>query len=139
MAYDPDNIFARILRGTAPCIPVYEDEETLAFMDIMPEAEGHVLVVPKEPAETLFDLSERGAQACIRTTRLVGIAVKKALGKPGVYISQLNGAEAGQTVPHCHFHVIPCTAETTYHPHATVRADDEELREIAARIRACLA
>lgn len=138
MAYDPDNIFAQILRGTAPCIRIYEDDETLAFMDIMPEAEGHVLVIPKEPAQTLFDLSEESAQACIRTTRRLGIAVKQALGKPGVYLAQLNGAAAGQTVPHCHFHIIPCTAETTYQPHATVRADDAQLHEIAARIRACL-
>jgi len=138
MGYDPHNVFAQILRGTLPCIPVYEDAETLAFMDIMPEAEGHVLVIPKEAAQTLFDLSEESAQACIRTTRLVGGAVKRALGKPGIYIAQLNGAAAGQTVAHCHFHIVPCAPDAPRRPHASVRADDEQLHRVAARIRACL-
>lgn len=82
MTYNPNNIFAQILRGAAPCIRVYEDEETLAFMDIMPEAEGHVPVIPKEHAETLLDLSEAGARACIETIRTVAIAAKRTLGKP---------------------------------------------------------
>lgn len=138
MAYDSNNVFAQILNGVAPYIPVYEDDETLAFMDIMPQAEGHVLVIPKEAAETLFELSEESAKACIRTTQIVGIAVKKALNMPGVYIAQLNGSEAGQTVPHCHFHIIPCSLRTTFRPHATVRADDDRLRAVAARIRSCL-
>ncbi len=76
MAYDSDNVFAKILRGEAPSIRVYEDADTLAFMDIMPQADGHVLVIPKEPAETLLELSEEAARACIVTTRRMAIAVR---------------------------------------------------------------
>jgi len=138
MAYDSNNIFAKILRGEAPCIPVFEDEDTLAFMDIMPQADGHVLVIPREGAESLMDLSDEAAQACIRTTRRVAIAVKQALGQPGLLIAQMNGAAAGQTVPHFHFHVIPRGPDAAYRPHGAVRADEGQLRELAERIRACL-
>src|SRR5690606_42139523 len=99
MVYDNNNIFAKILRGELPCIKVFEDDRTLAFMDIMPQADGHVLIIPKEPAVTLLDLSEEGAVAAIRTTRRIAIAVKKALGVEGIHVAQLNGAAAGQTVP----------------------------------------
>jgi len=138
MAYDPDNIFARILRGEAPAIRVCEDADTLAFMDIMPQADGHVLIIPKEPAETLLDLSEEAARACIATTRRVAIAVRQALGQPGVYVAQMSGAAAGQTVPHCHFHVIPRGPDAAYRGHAAVKADPADLERTAARIRACL-
>ena len=107
MAYDNDNVFAKILRGEIPSVKVFEDDKTLAFMDVMPQAEGHVLVVPKEPAENIFDLSAEGAAAMIATTQKVAQAVKKGLGVPGVMLAQLNGAPAGQSVFHVHFHVIP--------------------------------
>src|SRR5207342_1025823 len=103
MAYDSNNIFARILRGELPKVAVYEDEHSLAFMDIMPAVEGHTLVIPKEPGETLFDITPEAASATIRTTQKVAAAVQKALGVPGVMLAQLNGAAAGQTVPHVHF------------------------------------
>jgi len=135
MAYDSNNIFAKILRGEAPCIKIYEDDETLAFMDLMPQAPGHVLVIPKEPAETLLDLSEAAAVACIRSTRRVAIAVKQALGVAGVAVAQFNGAAAGQTVPHCHFHVIPQDTGVALRMHAAVRAPQEALEAMAARIR----
>lgn len=135
MGYDHNNIFAKILRGEAPAIHVYEDDTTLAFMDIMPQADGHVLVIPKAPAETLLDLSEVDAQACIATTRRMAIAVRQALGQPGVYIAQMNGAAAGQTVPHCHFHVIPRGPDTMYRGHATEMADPVQLAHIAECIR----
>lgn len=139
MAYDNNNIFAKILRGEAPCIKVYEDDKTLAFMDLMPQADGHVLIVPKEPAETLLDLSEAGAMAAISTTRRIAIAVKKALGVEGLHIAQLNGAAAGQTVPHIHFHVIPHEEGTVLRMHARHRAADEDLQAMAERIKAFLA
>ncbi len=139
MAYDSNNIFAKILRGEASCISVYEDDHTLAFMDLMPQADGHVLIIPKEAAENLLDLSEAGAQACIRTTRRVAIAVKKALGVEGIHVAQLNGAAAGQTVPHCHFHVIPHATGTVLRMHAAIRAPEENLKAMAERIKACLA
>src|SRR5262249_46223282 len=107
MAYDPNNVFAKILRGEIPSVKVYEDERTLAFMDVMPQAEGHTLVVPKENAENIFDLSPDGAVALAKTTQKIARAVKKGFGAPGVMLAQLNGAAAGQSVFHVHFHVIP--------------------------------
>lgn len=138
MAYDSNNIFAKILRGEAPCISVYEDEATLAFMDIMPQVDGHVLVIPKEGAESLLDLSDAAAQACILTTRRIALAVKQAMDVPGITVAQMNGAAAGQTVAHCHFHVIPRAGGALERGHALVRAPDEQLRAIAERIRNCL-
>ncbi|WP_347315903.1 HIT domain-containing protein, partial [Ralstonia pseudosolanacearum] len=87
--YDNQNIFAKILRGEAPCIKVYEDEHTLAFMDIMPQADGHVLVLPKEGAAELFDLSDDAAAAAIRTTRKLARAVRRAFTPPGIAVFQL--------------------------------------------------
>lgn len=138
MAYDSNNIFAKILRGEAPCVKVYEDERTLAFMDLMPQADGHLLVIPKEPAETLLDVSEEGAAACIRVTRRMALAVKKALGVEGIHIAQLNGAAAGQTVPHCHFHVIPHEKGVVLRMHAAEPVSRESLEAMAERIRAHL-
>ena len=138
MAYDPDNIFAKILRNELPAIRIYEDADTLAFMDIMPQADGHVLVIPKEHAETLMDLSEESARACIATTRRMAAAVKQALGQPAVSIMQMNGAAAGQTVPHCHFHVIPRSPGASLRIHAAERAEPEKLEMIARKIRSCL-
>lgn len=135
MSYDVDNIFAKIIRGDAPAIRVYEDAKTLAFMDIMPQADGHVLVVPKEAAETLMDLSVVGAHACIATTRRIAIAVRWAVAQPDVFISQMNGPFAGQTVRHCHFHVIPRGPQTVYRGHTAVSADPEKLERIASLIR----
>jgi histidine triad (HIT) family protein len=138
MEYDPQNPFAKILRGELPCVKVYEDEATLAMMDIMPQAAGHVLVLPKEPAAELFGLSDDAAAACIRTTKKVAAAVKAAMGTPGVMVAQFNGRAAGQTVPHVHFHIVPREAAAPLKPHAAEAADVEELRAIAARIVAAL-
>ncbi|SHF43624.1 histidine triad (HIT) family protein [Lampropedia hyalina DSM 16112] len=138
MSYDPNNIFAKILRGEAPAIRVYEDAQTLAFMDIMPEAEGHVLVVPKEAAETLLDLSEDSARAAIVTTRRVAIAVKQALEASAVRVAQFSGADAGQTVPHCHFHIVPHVPGAVRSSHATRMANPADLEVIAEKIRAAL-
>ncbi len=107
MKYDNNNIFAKILRGEAPCIKVYEDEHTLAFMDIMPQMDGHTLVIPKEPAETLYDLSETAALACMKTVQRVGKAVENAMEVQGTTLFQHNGQSVGQTVPHFHFHILP--------------------------------
>ncbi|HEY4542143.1 MAG TPA: HIT family protein [Noviherbaspirillum sp.] len=138
MNYDPQNPFARILRGELPCVKVYEDEATLAIMDLMPQADGHVLVLPKEAAVEIFALSEASAAACMRTTHRVAQAVKAALKPPGVMIAQFNGSAAGQTVPHVHFHVIPRHENVTLRRHAAVAAETDALREIAAQIIAAL-
>lgn len=136
MPYDPQNPFARILRDELPSIRVYEDDHTIALMDIMPQAEGHVLILPKEAAAELFDLSEEAAAACIRTTRKVAIAVKAVLNPPGVLVAQFNGPAAGQTVPHVHFHVIPRHEGEALKIHAAERADLDALRALAERIKA---
>ena len=138
LPYDPDNIFAKILRGEIPCVKVFEDAKTLAFMDVMPEAEGHVLVIPKEPGETIFDISPEAAAHTIRTTQIVAAAVKKAMDVPGIMLAQLNGAASGQTIPHVHFHVLPrkLGADLSFHGKTMVKPD--VLEPVAAKIRAAL-
>jgi histidine triad (HIT) family protein len=138
MAYDPNNIFARILRGELPKVAVYEDEHTLAFMDIMPSTPGHTLVIPKEPCETIFDCSPEGAAAAIRTTRKVAAAVKKAFGVPGIMLVQLNGTAAGQSVPHLHFHILPRAEGLDMKMHGRAMVDPKTLVPIAEKIRAAL-
>lgn len=138
MAYDPNNIFARILRGELPKVAVYEDATTLAFMDIMPSVDGHVLVIPKEPAESILDLSPEGAAAVMVTTQKIARAVKKALDVPGVMLVQLNGAAAGQSVPHIHFHVLPREEGLDLKLHGRAMVDPKTLEPIAAKIRAAL-
>jgi histidine triad (HIT) family protein len=138
MAYDPDNIFARILRGEIPCIRVYEDADTLAFMDIMPQAEGHTLVIPKAAAEDVFSAPPEALAATIRTTQRIAAAIRKAFDPPGVMIAQLNGSAAGQSVFHLHFHVIPRYAGKDFHMRGGPTADPAVLSAHAARIRAAL-
>ncbi|AWI52731.1 HIT family protein [Aquabacterium olei] len=139
MAYDTNNVFAKMLRGEIPCFKLYEDEHTLAFMDIMPQAEGHALVIPKEAATTLFELSDEAAQAVMRTVRRIGNAQKQALGAEGIVLMQLNGAAAGQSVPHFHVHVIPGSIADLRRPHATVAGDMAQIQALGERIRAALA
>jgi len=139
MAYDPNNIFAMILRGEASCVKVYENDAVLAFMDLMPQSEGHTLVIPKELAETLLDLSPVGAVACLDATRHLAPAVVRAVGADGFLFSQVNGRGAGQSVPHVHFHIIPRWAGVELRPHAVVRADLEQLKATATKILAALA
>ncbi len=135
MSYDQDNIFAKILRGEIPNITVYEDDQTLAFMDIMPQMPGHTLVIPKEPAETLFDLSDDAASDLITKVKHVAQAVQKGLKADGITLFQLNGSAAGQTVPHIHFHILPGHfAKAT--GHANEMANPEELERVAEQIRA---
>lgn len=138
MAYDDNNIFARILRNEAACIKVYEDDATLAIMDVMPQSEGHVLVLPKESAEFIDELSPQAGAAAMVTVQKVASAVKKALAPEGLLIAQFNGAAAGQTVPHVHFHIIPRRAGEALRPHAREMADLAQLEALAARIRAVL-
>jgi histidine triad (HIT) family protein len=138
LAYDTNNVFAKILRGEIPSVKVYEDAKTLAFMDVMPQAEGHVLVIPKEAAENLFDLSAEGAGAMMATTQKVAKAVKKALDVPGVMLAQLNGASAGQSVFHVHFHIIPRRGGVDMKLHARDMVDPKTLEPIAAKIRSAL-
>ena len=138
MAYDDNNIFAKILRGEIPSVKVFEDDKTLAFMDVMPQAQGHVLVIPKEPAENVLDLSAGGAAALMATTQRVAKAVKKGLNAPGIMLAMLNGAPAGQSVFHVHFHIIPRSAGVDLGLHARSMVDPKTLEPVAAKIRAAL-
>jgi histidine triad (HIT) family protein len=138
MAYDDNNIFARILRGEIPCVKVYEDAKTLAFMDVMPQAPGHVLVVPKEAAENILDLSGEGMAAMMAATQTVAKAVKKGLEPDGIVLTQFNGAAAGQSVFHVHFHIIPRNDGAPLAPHARGMVDAATLEPIAAKIRSAL-
>lgn len=138
MTYDNQNIFARIIRGELPAIKIYEDEQVLAFMDIMPQADGHVLVIPKAPAVTLLDLDPVEAAYTIQVVQKIANAVKAALQAEGIVLMQLSGAAAGQTVDHVHFHVIPRNQQTALKAHAQQMADTAQLEQIAAKIRAAL-
>ena len=135
MAYDPGNIFAKILRGEIPCVKVYEDAKTLAFMDVMPESDGHVLVVPKEPAENILDLSADGMTAMMATTQKVAKAIDKALSPDGILLKQYNRAPAGQSVFHVHFHIVPRWEGVGLAPHGNVMVDAHLLEPTAAKIR----
>ena len=138
MAYDKDNIFAKILRGEIPCVRVYEDARSLAFMDVMPEADGHVLVVPKEGAENILDLSAEGLTAMMATVQKVARAVDKALAPDGILLKQYNRPAAGQSVFHVHFHIVPRWEDVPLAPHGKVMVEAARLEPIAAKIRSAL-
>jgi histidine triad (HIT) family protein len=138
MSYDSTNVFARILRNELPCAKVYEDAHTLAFMDIMPSAEGHTLVIPREHAESIFDLSPEAASHLIVTAQRVARAVKKALSCPGLMLVQLNGSAAGQSVAHVHIHIVPRSHGIDLTLHGRVQADSANLEVVAERIRRAL-
>ena len=106
-AYDNNNIFAKILRGEAPCTRVYEDETALAFMDIMPRSDGHVLVIPKTPARNVLDMPAQEFARFMPAVQKIAIAVKAAMAADGVSIMQFNEAASGQVVFHLHFHILP--------------------------------
>jgi histidine triad (HIT) family protein len=135
-AYDPQNIFAKILRGEIPCHKVYEDEHTLAFMDIMPRNDGHVLVIPKTPARNLLDVSEEALAAVMRTVRLIAPAAQAAFEADGVLLQQLSEEAAGQEVFHLHFHIVPRHKDRPLRERKM--ADHAVLAEQAAQIRALL-
>ena len=138
MTYDTNNVFAKILRGEIPCVKVFEDDKTLAFMDVMPQAEGHVLVIPKEPAENILTLSPEAAAAMMATTQKIAKAVKKGLEAPGVMLAMLNGAPAGQSVFHVHFHIIPRSAGVDLGMHARGMVGPKTLEPVAVKIRTAL-
>lgn len=138
MSYDPDNIFAKILRGELPCHKLYEDEATFVFMDIMPRADGHCLVVPKTPCRNLLDASGEQMAAVMLTTQKMSRAVMAAFGAGGVTVQQFNEAVGGQEVFHLHFHVLPRHEGDRLRPPGQM-ADQAVLAEQAEKIRAALA
>jgi histidine triad (HIT) family protein len=137
-AYDPDNIFAKILRGEIPAAKVYEDAETLAFLDVMPQAQGHTLVIPKSPSRGLLDAEPAALAPLMATVQRVACAVKEAFAADGVTILQYNEPAGGQTVFHLHVHVIPRHEGVALTRHAGGMADRARLEADAERIRAAL-
>jgi histidine triad (HIT) family protein len=135
--YDSENIFAKILRGEIPSIRVYEDVDTLAFMDIMPRADGHLLVIPKTPCRNVLDASPAQLEASIRTVQKLAIAAKTAFGSEGVTIQQFNEGAGGQEVFHLHFHVLPRREGVPLRP-AGQMGDMDAIAGHAEKIRAAL-
>ena len=135
MAYDSNNIFAKILRGEIPCHKLYEDEDTLVFLDIMPRTEGHALVVTKEKARNLFDISPKALAKVMNVVQSLAPKIKEAVGADGVLIAQFNGAAAGQTVFHLHVHIIPRKEGETLKPHAGKMEDQAKLAATAEKLR----
>ena len=122
-AYDPENIFAKILMGEIPSHKLYEDDDTFAFLDIMPRTEGHALVITKEPAADLFGITPEGLGKLMAVVQALAPKIKKAVGADGVLIQQFNGAAAGQTVFHLHVHIVPIKEGVPVKPHAGDMAD----------------
>ncbi|MFD0934565.1 HIT family protein [Methylobacterium trifolii] len=135
-AYDPQNIFAKILRGEIPAHRVYEDAHTLAFMDVMPQGEGHTLVIPKAPARGLLDADPASLAAVTASVQRVARAVKAAFSADGLTIFQYNEPAGGQTVFHLHVHILPRHEGVPLKRHEGGMADDAVLAEQAGRIRA---
>ena len=138
MAYDQANIFAKILRDEAPAARVYENEFSLAFMDVMPQVPGHTLVIPKAPAENLHEIDSEILGHTIRATQIVAGAVKQAFEAPGIMIAQLNGSSAGQTVFHLHFHILPRFDGLEFSLHAREVQDMDVLESQATQIKSFL-
>lgn len=138
MTYDDSNAFAKILRGELPCHKVYEDDETFAFLDIMPRSHGHTLVIPKDEATDLYDVSPETLCNTMRTVQRIAPAIRTAMEADGMLVQQFNGAAAGQTVFHVHVHIIPRWEGVALKPHAEDMGDPEVLSVNAEKIRAAI-
>jgi histidine triad (HIT) family protein len=134
MSYDPNNIFGKILRGEIPCHRIYEDDHTLAFMDVMPQSPGHLLVVPKEPSRNLLDADPVVLSRVIPVVQKLAKAAKDAFEADGITIMQFNEAPAGQTVYHLHFHVVPRYEGQALKPHSGQMEDNETLAAQAEKV-----
>jgi histidine triad (HIT) family protein len=138
MSYNTDNIFAKILRGEIPAYKVYEDDHVLAFMDVMPQSDGHALVIPKIEATNLFEIDADALGKLIVVTQTIAKAAKQAFNADGVTVMQFNGGAAGQTVFHLHFHVIPRYENKPLRSHSREMADGKLLATQAEQLKAAL-
>lgn len=138
--YDANNLFAKILRGEVPAVKVYEDADVLAFMDIFPQARGHLLVIPKNvTARNFIELPAEKVAPLMAAVHRLTIAAEKALKPDGITVTQFNGEDAGQTIFHLHFHIIPRYAGVRLAGHGhNNKADIAELQAIAEQIAAAL-
>jgi histidine triad (HIT) family protein len=137
-AYDPNNIFAKIIRGELPCYKVYEDDKAIAFLDIMPRASGHTLVLPKAPARNILDASADDLAHVMKVAQKIAQVSVKAFGADGVTIQQFNESAGGQVVFHLHVHVIPRRVGVALKPPATVKEAPDVLAEQARQLAAAL-
>jgi histidine triad (HIT) family protein len=138
MSYDPQNVFAKILRGEIPSHKVYEDEDTLAFMDVMPQVDGHVLVIPKSPSRGLLDADPAVLAKTMAVVQKVAAAASKAFAADGFQIRQYNEPAGGQTVFHLHFHILPMREGEGLRPHSGKMADHALLARHAEMIHQAL-
>jgi len=138
-AYDADNIFAKILRGDIPAYKVFEDDDVLAFMDVMPQSDGHTLILPKTPSRNLLDADPDVLAKVIKVTQKIAKAAVTAFEADGVVVMQYNEATAGQTVFHLHFHVVPRYLGVPLRPHTGKMADGALLASHAEKLKAALA
>jgi histidine triad (HIT) family protein len=137
-AYDNNNVFAKILRGEFPCYKVYEDDHALAFLDIMPRAPGHTLIIPKAPARNILDVSPDDLAHVARAAQKIARAAMKAFDADGITVQQFNEAAGGQVVFHLHVHVMPRHNGIALLPPASRKEDPKILEEHAARLAAAL-
>ena len=133
--YDPQNIFAQIIRGEAPCYKLYEDDDVLAFLDLFPQSYGHTLVIPKRAAaRNILDIDADSLCKLMRVTQQLTRVLVDELQPEGVQVAQFNGAPAGQTVFHIHLHIVPRFAGQGLGVHASSKADPSELEQLQARL-----
>lgn len=137
-AYDQNNVFAKILRGDLPSHKVYEDERALAFMDVMPRSDGHVLVIPKAPARNMLDVSPEDLGYLIGVVQTIAKAVKKGMNADGFTIQQFNEEAGGQVVFHLHFHIVPRMAGVPLRPQTGEMEKPDVLEANAEKIRAAI-
>ena len=133
--YDAQNIFAKIIRGEAPCYKLYEDDDVLAFLDLFPQSRGHCLVIPKKAeARNILEIDDANLAKLMAAVRKVTQAVVDELQPAGVQVAQFNGAPAGQTVFHIHVHIVPRYEGYTLGIHASQQADAAQLQALQARL-----
>ncbi|HWV11605.1 HIT family protein [Pseudomonas sp. GD03944] len=133
--YDPQNIFAQIIRGEAPCFKLYEDDDVLAFLDLFPQSYGHTLVIPKRSAaRNILDIDDDALAKVMRVVRQLTQVLVDELQPDGVQVAQFNGAPAGQTVFHIHMHIVPRFSGEGLGIHAANQADKAELEKLQARL-----
>lgn len=138
MSYDTNNVFAKILRGELPATKVYEDADTLAFMDIMPRCPGHVLVIPKTPARNVLDASPAQLASCMASVQKLSRAVMKAFDAAGITVQQFNEPAGGQVVFHLHFHVLPRWDGVKLGPHTGQMEKPDVIAANAEKVRKAL-
>ena len=136
--YDPNNVFAKILRGELPSHKVYEDDKTFAFLDIMPRAPGHTLVVPKAPVRTFLDISQPDLAHLMNVVQKIARTAKTVFNADGITLQQFNEAAGGQVVFHLHFHVIPRKDGVAMKPPASVKEEMSVLSDQALKLAAAL-